>query len=225
QEDPSLSPLDNKTADHWLRVTREIAALAHQTTTLGEALNQVGAALHAQLGSRAWTALRVEGWNGESALLRPWVAAQGDGSDLIDVSAIASSHRDEAALGEALSTLQQSCTNAPAHTHPWRAPHTRRILALPVSIDGWPIALLEFDDACERTDNIATCVDVATIQLNFVAQREANLAHMATSAEHLGRLGLVASRISSGVAITDRDGVVEWINSAFVALTGWPEDK
>src|SRR5690606_37421031 len=52
-----------------------------------------------------------------------------------------------------------------------------------------------------------------------------NLAHMATSAEHLGRLGLVASRISSGVAITDRDGLVEWINSAFVALTGWPEDK
>ena len=56
---------------------------------------------------------------------------------------------------------------------------------------------------------ISTVLDVAAIQLGFVAQREANLARMASHAEHLGRLALVASRISAGVAITDRHGTIE----------------
>ena len=41
--------------------------------------------------------------------------------------------------------------------------------------------------------------------------------------QQMNRLSLVASRISSGVAITDRQGVVEWINPALLALTGWTE--
>ncbi|HET6789426.1 MAG TPA: PAS domain S-box protein, partial [Aquabacterium sp.] len=34
-----------------------------------------------------------------------------------------------------------------------------------------------------------------------------------------------ASRISSGVAVLDRNGLIEWINPMFVALTGWPHQK
>ena len=67
------------------------------------------------------------------------------------------------------------------------------MLALPVSVDGWPVALLEFDDPAQITHEITPVLDIAGIQLGFVAQREANLTHMAHSAEHLGRLTLVAT--------------------------------
>ncbi|MGC4062654.1 MAG: PAS domain S-box protein [Aquabacterium sp.] len=187
--------------------------------------------MHKELGSKAWICLRVEGWNGESALLRPWMDTGADGNDIIDVSAIAATHRDERPLGEALSKLQPKWAElAPSvgANCPWREPGTRRAVALPISIDGWPLALLEFDDpAIDASVGLdwTPVLEIAAIQLGFVAQRDANLAHMASNAEHLGRLALVASRISSGVAITDRDGTIEWINTAFVALTGWPEER
>ena len=28
-----------------------------------------------------------------------------------------------------------------------------------------------------------------------------------------------------GVALLDRDGLIEWINPMFAALTGWPDDE
>jgi len=225
-----------------LALVRQIAEDARGATTLAQAMHRVGEALHACLGARAWVALRVEGWNGESALLRPWTEGGPDNGDIIDVSSIATTHRDDRPLGQALASLrvvlsdltppaaassQQhgravASTDAPT---PWRDPATRRVLALPVAIDGWPLALLEFDDPRHAHPELAPVLDVAAIQLGFVAQREANLARMASHAEHLGRLALVASRISSGVAITDRHGTIEWINSAFVALTGWDEAR
>jgi PAS domain S-box-containing protein len=218
--------------DRLLRLSRRIAEAAHAAPTLPLALHRVGEALHKELGSKAWICLRVEGWNGESALLRPWMDTGADGNDIIDISAIAATHRDERPLGEALSKLQpkwSELTPSAGTNCPWREPGTRRAVALPISIDGWPLALLEFDDpaALDTAAGIdwTPVLEIAAIQLGFVAQRDANLAHMASNAEHLGRLALVASRISSGVAITDRDGTIEWINSAFVALTGWPEER
>jgi two-component system sensor histidine kinase/response regulator len=212
-----------------LDLSRRLAEAAHTAPNLAQALQRVGEALHRHLGSKAWICLRVEGWNGESALLRPWVDTDSDANDMIDVSAIAATHRDERPLGEALSKLKPCTTelsNPTANNCPWREAGTRRVVAVPVSIDGWPLALLEFDDPSLSAESLKSPVlDIAAIQLGFVAQRDANLAHMASSAEHVSRLTLVASRISSGVAITDRDGTIEWINAAFVALTGWPEDK
>ncbi len=211
-----------------LALSVSIAEAAHSAGSLAQALNRVGEALHKHLGSRAWVCLRVEGWNGESALLRPWMDTGADGNDLIDVSAIAATHRDEKPLGQALSQLRpivSDLSTATAPNCPWRLAGTRRVLALPIAIDGWPLALLEFDDPTRAHPEAAPLLDLAAIQLGFVAQRDANLAHMASNAEHLGRLALVASRISSGVAITDRNGTIEWINSAFVALTGWSEDR
>ncbi len=213
---------------------RQIAEDARSATTLAQAMHRLGKALQASLGARTWTALRVEGWNGETALLRPWTDGDPDSGDIIDVSSIATTHREERPLGHALSSLRATLSDlttsgqgtAPsAAATPWRDPATRRVLALPVAIDGWPIALLEFDDPRLAQADMEVVLDVAAIQLGFVAQREVNLARMATHAEHLGRLALVASRISSGVAITDRDGTIEWVNSAFVALTGWDEGR
>jgi two-component system sensor histidine kinase/response regulator len=211
-----------------LLLSRQIAEAANAAQSLPQALHRVGQALHEHVGSSAWICLRVEGWNGESALLRPWMDTGNDVGDVIDITSISATHRDERPLGPALSHLRPlvcDLTNAPAVACPWRAPSTRRVLALPVSIDGWPLALLEFDDPVRAHPELTPVLEIAAIQLGFVAQRDATLAHMASNAEHLGRLALVASRITSGVAITDRDGTIEWINSAFVALTGWPEDK
>ena len=215
-------------AARQLKLSHHIAEAAHTAPNLAQALHRVGEALHQHLGSRAWICLRVEGWNGESALLRPWMDTGADNNDMIDVSAIAATHRDERPLGEALSKLSPQMAEIAkdaAANSPWRLKGTRRVVALPISIEGWPLALLEFDDPSADHADCAAVLDIAAIQLGFVAQREANLAHMASNAEHLSRLTLVASRISSGVAITDRDGTVEWINSAFVALTGWPEER
>ena len=218
-----------------LTLIRQIAEDARASATLAQALHRVGEALHGCLGSRAWIALRVEGWNGESALLRPWTDGGPDTSDIIDVSSIAATHRDERPLGQALASLRAALsdlapTGKPAAEGrlaqtPWRDASTRRVLALPIAIDGWPLALLEFDDPKHAHADLEAVLDVAAIQLGFVAQREANLARMASHAEHLGRLALVASRISAGVAITDRHGTIEWINTAFVALTGWDEER
>jgi PAS domain S-box-containing protein len=213
--------------EHLLRI-RQIAEEARSAATLTQALQRVGEALHAHIGSRAWVALRVEGWNGESALLRPWGDGDGDGNDLIDVSSIASTHRDDRPLGQALGSQRPTLSDlsqGPSTASPWRDAGTRRVLAVPITVEGWPLALLEFDDPGRAHADLEAVLDVAAIQLGFVAQREANLARMASHAEHLGRLALVASRISSGVAITDRDGTIEWVNSAFVALTGWPEER
>jgi PAS domain S-box-containing protein len=212
-----------------LALASRIAQAAHTAPNLAQALHRVGEALRAHLGAKAWICLRVEGWNGESALLRPWMDTGQDGNDMIDVSAIAATHRDERPLGEALSKLAPQYADVSgghkATSCPWRPTSTRHVMALPISIEGWPLALLEFDDPTLALSECQSVLDIAAIQLGFVAQRDANLAHMASNAEHLGRLTLVASRISSGVAITDRDGTIEWINSAFVALTGWPEDR
>ncbi|MBC7700695.1 response regulator [Aquabacterium sp.] len=225
-----VSPEHNADAQHWLALSQEIVEAAHGANSLAQALQRVGQSLHQHMGSKAWVCLRVDGWNGESALLRPWVNADSDAGDIIDITAIATTHRDERPLGQALSTLRPSSAQgvgelSPLSSCPWRSAQTHKVLAVPVSVEGWPLALLEFDDPQQDCVGLSHVLDIAAIQLGFVAQRDANLAHMATSAEHLGRLALVASRISSGVAITDRHGTIEWINSAFVALTGWPEDK
>ncbi|WP_290873007.1 response regulator, partial [Aquabacterium sp.] len=211
-----------------LQLSRQIAEAAHAAQSLPQALHRVGQALHEHLGAKAWICLRVEGWNGESALLRPWMDTGNDAGDIIDITAIAATHRDDRPLGPALSHLRPivcDLGSVPTTASPWRDPATRRVLALPIAIDGWPLALLEFSDPVRAHPALNPVLEIAAIQLGFVAQRDANLAHMASNAEHLGRLALVASRITSGVAITDRDGTIEWINSAFVALTGWPEDK
>ena len=89
-----------------LQLIREIAEHARSAQALGEALNRVGEALHRHLGSRAWAALQVDGWNGESGLLRPWSHEAGNGLEHIDVSAIAPTHREDRPLGEALVTLK-----------------------------------------------------------------------------------------------------------------------
>jgi two-component system sensor histidine kinase/response regulator len=219
----------NQQAHADLALCQALAEAAHQAPNLAAALQTLGEMLKTHLGAPTWICLRVEGWNGDSGLLRPWMESGTDSNDLIDVTAMASVHKHAPALGEALTTLKPSGaltpSSSPEAAWPWRPAGTQRVLAVPVSVDGWPLAVLEFDDPAPDRPASSPVLDIAAMQLGFVAQREANQAHMANSAEHLSRLTLVASRISNGVAITDREGTIEWVNTAFMALTGWSEER
>jgi PAS domain S-box-containing protein len=228
---PNPNPQDARRAQQALAdlaLSRALAEAAQQAPNLAAALQTLGEMLKTHLSASAWICLRVEGWTGDSGLLRPWMDAGSDSNDLIDVTAMASVHRQAPALGEALATLKPCGALTPTGTDgscPWRPAGTQRVLAVPVSIDGLPLAVLEFDDPAPDRPASSPVLDIAAMQLGFVAQREANQAHMANSAEHLSRLTLVASRISNGVAITDREGTIEWVNTAFMALTGWSEER
>ncbi len=212
----------------WLQLSKEIADIAHQSHTLTEAVSQVGGRLHQVLGSQAWHCLRVEDWNGDSGLLRPWWEFEGKDADHIDPTSMAPVVAHDQPLGKAL-TLRQHCladmpndASKVSHTTPWRAEKARQILAVPLFVGQQPLAILEYIDPAPLSTESHLLLQLAVVQLGFVAQRDEGLHRAADSAEHLGRLGLVASRISSGVALLDSDGVVEWVNPMFTELTGWP---
>lgn len=54
-----------------LALSQRVVEGAHAAPTLPQALYRVGQALSEALRAPSWICLRVEGWNGESALLRP----------------------------------------------------------------------------------------------------------------------------------------------------------
>ena len=229
-EQPQTLPDIRPASQRWLHLTRDIAQAAQQATSLPQALNAVGQLLHDHLGSRAWVCLHVEGWNGDSALLRPWMDSGSDHDDHIDPAAMSTVRRDDLPLGQALILRQPyvvDLDSVPAqHTPtPWRQGAARRVLAVPVIVDNWPVALLEYCDPLPLSTDQHVVLQVATLQLGFVAQRDNTRNRIAHDAQNLGRLSLVASRITSGVALLDRDGLIEWINPMFAALTGWPDDQ
>lgn len=55
---------------------------------------------------------------------------------------------------------------------------------------------------------------------HFVAVKE-DITSLKEFREELARLSLVASRTDNAVIITDRDGIIEWVNEGFVHLTGY----
>ena len=229
-EQPQTLPDIRPASQRWLHLTRDIAQAAQQASSLPQALNAVGQLLHDHLGSRAWVCLRVEGWNGDSALLRPWMDSGSDADDHIDPAAMSTVRREDLPLGQALSLRQPYVADLdsvqPQQTPtPWRQGHARRVLAVPVIVDNRPVALLEYVDPTPLSNDQHVVLQVATLQLGFVAQRDNTQTRIAHDAENLGRLGMVASRITSGVALLDRNGLIEWINPMFTALTGWPHER
>lgn len=230
EQQPQTLPDIRPASQRWLYLTRDIAQAAQQAPSLPQALDAVGRLLHDHLGSRAWVCLRVEGWNGDSALLRPWMDSGSDADDHIDPAAMSTVRREDLPLGQALTQRQPYVVDLdavpPQQTPtPWRQGTARRVLAVPVIVDNRPVALLEYVDPTPLSSDQHVVLQVATLQLGFVAQRDNTQTRIAHDAEHLGRLGLVASRITSGVALLDSSGLIEWINPMFVALTGWPHDQ
>ncbi|TAL26616.1 MAG: response regulator [Aquabacterium sp.] len=211
-----------------LAATVALAEAAHSASSLGAALSRVGSVLQSYLGTRALVRLRLEDWNGETALVRPWGEAASGGVDHIDISSLGTLHRSDHPIGSAVargeSVIGEPVNGAAGSNEfvAWRPRQVSRAIAIPVLLENIPVAALELYDPVRVPAQLAQVLEVARVQLGFVAQRDANRAHMASSAEHLSRLALVASRISSGVAITDRAGTIEWVNGSLLALTGWP---
>ena len=212
-----------------LDIALALADAAHSATSLGAALSRVGTLLQAHLGTRGMVRLRLEGWNGENALVRPWGETTTGGMDHIDVSSLGTVHRDDAPIGWAITRQVAVICELPASphhdTHAWRPRRVHRVIAVPVVVDGVPQAVLEMYDPVRQPPQLPQLLELARIQLCAAAQREANKARIATSTEHLGRLALVASRIASGVAITDHNGTIEWFNRALLDLTGWTSER
>jgi len=212
-----------------LDIALALADAAHSATSLGAALSRVGTLLQAHLGTRGMVRLRLEGWNGENALVRPWGETTTGGMDHIDVSSLGTVHRDDAPIGWAITRQVAVICELPAsphhETHAWRPRRVHRVIAVPVVVDGVPQAVLEMYDPVRQPPQLPQLLELARIQLCAAAQREANKARIATSTEHLGRLALVASRIASGVAITDHNGTIEWFNRALLDLTGWTSER
>ena len=55
---------------------------------------------------------------------------------------------------------------------------------------------------------------------HFIAVKE-DITAIKAAQEELAKLSLVASKTDNAVIITDRDGLVEWVNDGFVRLTGY----
>ncbi len=213
--------------DGILPLVLTLSDQASASISLPQALQLLGNTLQPWLQAREFHCLRVESWNGDTALVRPWTSSH-LGEDHIDPATMSIVKHDDAGLGQAL-VLKRPCfahLNATdSATLFWRDRAPIRIIAVPVMVDNWPVALIEFIDPQEPSEQQNAVLNMASSQLSFVAQRDNTQTRIANDAEHLGRLGLVASRISSGVAVLDRHGVIEWINPMFVALTGWPHQR
>jgi PAS domain S-box-containing protein len=222
---PGVASADRDALD----IALALADAAHAATSLGAALSRVGTLLQAHLGTRGMVRLRLEGWNGENALVRPWGETTTGGMDHIDVSSLGTVHSNDAPIGWAITRQTAVVCDLPggAHNeaHAWRPRRVHRSIAVPVAVDGVPLAVLEMYDPVRQPAQLTQLLELARIQLCAAAQREANKARIATNTEHLGRLALVASRIASGVAITDRRGAIEWFNRALLDLTGWTSER
>ena len=45
-------------------------------------------------------------------------------------------------------------------------------------------------------------------------------AQLEQARQQMGRLSMVASRINNGVVVIDRQGIIQWVNPAWLTLTG-----
>ena len=197
-----------------LRLVHHLATLTHSAPDLNTALHEVGAQLQAYLGASRVQLWRVLDWDGEDAQLQPWQAdAALRAANPIDACTLSA---DTSPLALALRNLQPTAGTAGESLF---------LLVLPVSVDGRPpVALLALEGIAQyEADTHQALLSLVMQHLDFVAQRDADRRQMARNAAQMNRLTLVASRVKHGVVIMDRRSVIEWVNPALLALTGWRE--
>lgn len=218
---PAIDGCDDD-AHELLPTVLQLAHLATVSTSLPQAMDQLANLLMVHIQAHSFTSLRVESWTGESGLVSAWGAPTPSGQDHIDPTSMCIVRHNDTPLGLALGQKKAIASSVlQATSAPWRPAESVRALVLPILLDNWPIAAIEFHNPGHVSAQLMHVLTMAATQLSFVAHRDTTQTRIANDAEHLGRLGLVASRISSGVAVLDRHGVIEWINPMFTGLTGW----
>lgn len=222
---PSIDGSDEpmiEDAQALLPTVLQLAHLATVSTSLPQAMGQLATLLMAHIHANSFTCLRVESWTGESGLVGAWGTPITSNEDHIDPASMSIVRHNDTPLGLALGQKKTIVSSVLQTTPaPWRPAESPRALVLPILLDNWPIAAIEFHNPGHISPQLMHVLTMAATQLSFVAHRDTSQTRIANDAEHLGRLGLVASRISSGVAVLDRHGVIEWINPMFTGLTGW----
>jgi two-component system, sensor histidine kinase and response regulator len=216
------APVDAAAA---LALAHELGSELHPLTSLRAGMARAAQRLGALLGTRGHAELRVHDWNGSTALVRPWPHMPSGSEEIIDLTQLVTTRSHERPLGMALATLRPVVADTfpvpgDGDSAAWRPPQVHRVLALPILANDEPVAALEFYEPGESTPAQRQLLDLVALQLSQVAQRELSRAHAASTAEHANRLALAVSRIRGGVAITDAEGCVEWLNPAFTEVTG-----
>lgn len=222
---PSIDDNDTslgEDATELLPTVLQLAHLADISTSLPQAMDQLAKLLMAHVSASSFTCLRIESWTGESGLVGAWGPPAASIEDHIDPSGMCVVRGNDTPLGLSLGQKKTIASSIFQITQaPWRPTDANRALVVPILLDNWPIAAIEFHNPAPISAQLMHVLTMAATQLSFVAHRDTSQTRIANDAEHLGRLGLVASRISSGVAVLDRHGVIEWINPMFTGVTGW----
>ncbi|MEY4754629.1 MAG: hypothetical protein RJA44_2304 [Pseudomonadota bacterium] len=215
--------MDPAGIDPLLAEGLDLGARLQAARELGPALDlaarRVGMALQAQSA----ICLRVQDWRRDSALVCPWGEPGSGQEDQINLDQLATTRSFDQPLGEALAQAQPRAavpaTGGPRY--PWWPSECSYVVVLPVAWRGTVIAALEWHNLMPVSSQQLQLLQLIGLQLAEVAGREARQQEQPPGTRLLGRLGLLSSRAGRGVAVTDASGVVEWVNPAFAATTGF----
>ncbi|MCK6423855.1 MAG: ATP-binding protein [Burkholderiaceae bacterium] len=210
--------------DDLLAQSLDLGRRLHAAAGLAEALALAAERLADRLGARRGVRLRVHDWRLDGVLLQTWPEAGSAELDCIDLDALVLADPGEPALGAALIGLQATLAGPPQvlPRRPWRPTQTRRLLVLPVGLQGRAVAALEFHDPVPPDPATWMQLELAGLQLGEVARREDTQRAAWLQAQQYGRLAMLASRTARGAVITDAEGVIEWAHPDFAELTGHP---
>ncbi|WP_417488072.1 ATP-binding protein [Maricaulis sp.] len=101
------------------------------------------------------------------------------------------------------------------------APHIRGYAGVPISLaSGEKLGTL-----CAIHDGPLELDDTARARLVSLAGMVQDLIRERVAAREQERLALIARHTNNAVIITDRSGLIEWVNPAFERLTGYPLDE
>jgi PAS domain S-box-containing protein len=220
-------PLEPAGIAAFLAEVADLGQRLQAARDLAPALDLVARRIALALGTDRHVCLRVQDWRSDSALLRPWSDASGEGADLIDLDQLATARVHDHPLGEALAALQPRAAllQPGATVYPWRPADLQQVVVLPVAWRGVAVAAIEWYDVTALGSDRLDVLQLIGLQLGEVAARDMARQADAPGSRLLGRLGLVTSRAGRGVAVTDAAGLVEWINPAFVETCGHAESE
>ncbi len=206
----------------------ELSSLLHEHRNLGDALLAVADWLAARIATRGVHRLRVHDRRAGAAVVWPWVLRNGGFEEMIDLGRLAPIPLGDGPLGRALATGRTARGRsselelihaASGPTPPEGAP----LLVMPVILHSQPVALLVLEEEADPPlplEGIEALLALVAQHLSAIAERESEEQHLHHQTRQASRMALVAARMARSVVITDAVGLIEWVNPAFLDMTG-----